>query len=882
MKRMVDTAVGVAKESTKSLSRGVFKTSVALVEDASAALLTCVPNSEPIPESQSGLQVRKTLQPPAAPAWMANRESSLNKVVCDLAEERNDKSLGDLPDSDRPFLSLPSRPSPSVVASRFGLLKSPHRSYSPAGVSCSNASSQSSGQRKRTRWSSASGHLSGIRGTSKSASISSDDASSSSFRSFERDSPNVANLGSPSDVTAARSSPREHRICRDSPSGAKSNRGPTGAAPTGDSTWLRRWAQAFWRVLMFILWPIVQLLPQREAQNAEEEAEVKETAIGDEVKEIANGDEVTALDGNRSLRRNWSHGFRSLSRARTMGLSRQLSRRYNDMMGYFAVVNDNRRLGIIESFQLNVELAIEGFFEGIRHFLHALLSPRETAQAIVKSVRETSWTLGPPPNRELDASVQETVMVETAIIGEDNAVQVEAVPISVAMHLDTRTCEDLVLEAGYPFEAMKVVTPDGYVLTLARIPRKDSRKAVLFQHGILDTALGWVSKGVVGSQAFGAYDQGFDVWLGNMRGYAGREHINKRISAHEYWNYSVNEHGLFDIKSMVDLIHSTKVNELKDAPGGVGESAAQPYRLSVVAHSLGGAAVMLYVVAQRRKQEAHRFTRIILLSPAGFHEKTPFLFDVLVVLMPVIIPVMSRIMPGVYIPTNILRSLFHRLAQDFQNLPGLGALVQTVISRFVLGGDSSDWVGAFRQPHYNVHDMPGIALKAGVHLGQMKAAKSFMMFDYGSVQHNLEAYGQPSPVCVSDLYNLVDVPVDVVSGKFDKLIPTSMVVKHHEALIAAGRVSSFVELGYAHLDFTFKQGQSSLAYVMSRLNLDEEEGEKKIGRIPESTLEPPTSAQIAAGVNGESLDMEAERGRGNGLVQANGVKVAESGSDSNS
>ena len=43
-------------------------------------------------------------------------------------------------------------------------------------------------------------------------------------------------------------------------------------------------------------------------------------------------------------------------------------------------------------------------------------------------------------------------------------------------------------------------------------------------HGILDTSMGWVSNGVTGSQAFAAFDQGFDVWLGNSRANPPRVH----------------------------------------------------------------------------------------------------------------------------------------------------------------------------------------------------------------------------------------------------------------------------------------------------------------------------------------------------------------------
>jgi pimeloyl-ACP methyl ester carboxylesterase len=61
--------------------------------------------------------------------------------------------------------------------------------------------------------------------------------------------------------------------------------------------------------------------------------------------------------------------------------------------------------------------------------------------------------------------------------------------------------------------------------------RRNSQKVLYLQHGLLDSSLGWVSSGVVGSQAFAAYDQGYDVFLGNFRGLASREHVDKHISA---------------------------------------------------------------------------------------------------------------------------------------------------------------------------------------------------------------------------------------------------------------------------------------------------------------------------------------------------------------
>lgn len=49
----------------------------------------------------------------------------------------------------------------------------------------------------------------------------------------------------------------------------------------------------------------------------------------------------------------------------------------------------------------------------------------------------------------------------------------------------------------------------------------------------------------------------------------------------------------------------------------------EPYRLRVVAHSLGGAALLIYAVQSRRQRRPHHIYRLILLTPAGFLQKIP-------------------------------------------------------------------------------------------------------------------------------------------------------------------------------------------------------------------------------------------------------------------
>ena len=243
-----------------------------------------------------------------------------------------------------------------------------------------------------------------------------------------------------------------------------------------------------------------------------------------------------------------------------------------------------------------------------------------------------------------------------------------------------------------------------------------------------------------------------------------------------------------------------------------------PYSLCGVAHSLGGASMIMHVVTRRLEEKPHYLSRIILLSPAGFHEDAPPFCWVMKYLLPVIAPIVGPLVPGWYIPTRFFRGVFNKLARDFQTYPAVGGLVQTLLSS-VVGGDSSNWVGALGMSHYNMNDMPGLSFIVGQHLAQMMRKKRFTMFDFGSAEANISAYGTRKPLDIGANYSVIDIPVDVVAGRKDKLIPRSMVRRHYQTLKEAGCKASYDEFEYAHLDFTFSHKEELQTYVMSRLLL---------------------------------------------------------------
>ncbi|KAK6921133.1 AB-hydrolase lipase domain, partial [Dillenia turbinata] len=475
----------------------------------------------------------------------------------------------------------------------------------------------------------------------------------------------------------------------------------------------------------------------------------------------------------------------------------------------------DRRRGVIEDLHLAIEIFIEAVFDVVHKAAHCVLSPIEAVKSLFRwfSSDGTGTSYVPP-------DVQDTSLT-TDTLGENDPTPTERkTTFHQSLNTDARTCQDVITELGYPYEVIRVVTADGYVLLLERIPRRDSRKVVYLQHGILDSSMGWVSNGVVGSPAFAAFDQGYDVFLGNFRGLVSREHVDKNISSEQYWRYSINEHGTEDIPAIVEKIHEVKTSELKSSQPSPEEEVSddQPYKICAVCHSLGGAAILMYVISCRIEEKPHRLSRLVLLSPAGFHEDSNLVFTLVEYLLLFLAPILAPLVPGFYIPTRFFRMLVNKLARDLQNYPALGGLVQTLMS-YVAGGDSSNWIGVLGLPHYNMNDMPGVSFHVALHLAQMKHARKFIMYDHGSVCTNMKVYGSPEPLDLGEYYGLIDIPVDLVAGRKDKVIRPSMVRKHYKLMKEAGVHVSYSEFEYAHLDFTFSHHEDLLAYVMSRLLL---------------------------------------------------------------
>lgn len=127
-----------------------------------------------------------------------------------------------------------------------------------------------------------------------------------------------------------------------------------------------------------------------------------------------------------------------------------------------------------------------------------------------------------------------------------------------------RTFGEICAENGFQFEEHQVVTDDGYILTVFRIPGlmsegepDGSKPPILFQHGILDSAFCWIINYADVAPAFVAARAGYDVWLGNSRGNTfSRAHVSLDPDHNEkkFWDFTWFDMGQYDLPAVITAI----------------------------------------------------------------------------------------------------------------------------------------------------------------------------------------------------------------------------------------------------------------------------------------------------------------------------------------
>ncbi|CAH0701444.1 unnamed protein product [Spodoptera exigua] len=313
----------------------------------------------------------------------------------------------------------------------------------------------------------------------------------------------------------------------------------------------------------------------------------------------------------------------------------------------------------------------------------------------------------------------------------------------------------LVAKYGYPIEVHNVITSDGYILEMHRIPhgrdhnnKPDPKKIpVLVMHGLLSSSADFIVLGPGNALAYLLAEAGYDVWLGNARGnFYSRKHrsLNPDSSInHNFWRFSWDEIGNIDLAAFVDFILDRTGHE----------------KLHYIGHSQGGTTFLVLNSLQPKYNE--KFISFQGLAPASYFEHNE------VALFNSLAPHESTIETTAFLlgQPEIFgnRDFVYWIRSTFCN--GITSLLADVCDMEFDNLLDPEHYNATMIPLFLSHAPAGASVRQVAHYGQTIRFKAFRRYNHNSIT-NLGVYGSFNPPA----YDLskVTVPSYLHYGQNDK------------------------------------------------------------------------------------------------------------------
>ncbi|XP_058399455.1 lipase member K isoform X2 [Diceros bicornis minor] len=268
---------------------------------------------------------------------------------------------------------------------------------------------------------------------------------------------------------------------------------------------------------------------------------------------------------------------------------------------------------------------------------------------------------------------------------------------------------------GYPYEEYDVVTKDGYVLGIYRIPH--------------------------GRGCARRTDSGYDVWMGNSRGNTwSRKHLTFSPKSPEFWAFSLDEMAKYDLPATINFIVEKTGQE----------------RLYYVGHSQG--TTIAFIAFSTNPELAKRIKIFFALAPVVTVKYTKSPMKKLTILSRKVIKVLfgeKMFYPHTFfdhfIATKVCnRKLFRHICSKFL---------------FTLSGFDQKNLNMSRLDVYLAQSPAGTSVQNMLHWVQAANSGLFQAFDWGNPDQNMMHFHQLTP----PLYNVtkMEVPTAVWSGGQD-------------------------------------------------------------------------------------------------------------------
>ncbi|XP_039767485.1 lysosomal acid lipase/cholesteryl ester hydrolase isoform X2 [Ornithorhynchus anatinus] len=297
---------------------------------------------------------------------------------------------------------------------------------------------------------------------------------------------------------------------------------------------------------------------------------------------------------------------------------------------------------------------------------------------------------------------------------------------------------EIISHWGYPSEEYQVMTEDGYILSVNRIPhgrknywRKGPKPVVFLQHGLLADGSNWVTNTANNSLGFILADAGYDVWMGNSRGNTwSRKHKTLSVFQREFWAFSYDEMAQYDLPAVINFILNKTGQE----------------QVYYVGHSQG--TTIAFIAFSTLPQLAKKIKMFFALAPVATvkFSTSPLaklgIFPEL--LFKEIFGTREFLPQTAIIKWLAIHVCTHRILKEL-----CGNLF------FVLCGFNERNLNMSRIDVYSTHCPAGTSVQNMIHWSQAVKSGELKAYDWGSKAKNYFHYNQTSPPS----YNLKDVIV---------------------------------------------------------------------------------------------------------------------------